>query len=170
MSYGVVRTDKMSGTDVAKDLVSAKYMGSGSTATACDNGNVIKLTTLASGEREVYTGVTPAVDTALSALALVATPEVLYDTVTYKNLTDFTNAAGAIVRAYRLRSDDIFSVTADALNIGSGVTPAVGYVVEAMAGIKLNVVASLTGGSTQVGTILAIETVGLYTWYVIQVV
>ena len=40
MAYGVVRTDKLMGTDVRSMLESVKYMGAGSTATAIDNGEV----------------------------------------------------------------------------------------------------------------------------------
>ena len=44
MAYGVVRTDRMYGTDVGAGLVSVKYMGSdGSTATEIQNGSVVKL-------------------------------------------------------------------------------------------------------------------------------
>ena len=168
MAHGVFRSDLMSGTDVAADLVSVKYMGSGSTATAIDNGCVVKLNGLMTGEREVWKGVTPAANTALADIAIVGTEEVMYDE-RKKNLDEFTNEAGTICRAYIPRSRNIFSVTADALNIGSGVTPAVGYVVELMAGVKLNVVASATSGSTVVGNIIAIETNGRYTYYVIKI-
>lgn len=51
-NHGVFRSDLMSGTDVAADLVSVKYMGAGSTETAIDNGCVVKLDGLMTGERE----------------------------------------------------------------------------------------------------------------------
>ena len=42
MSYAVVRTDLMSGTNVEAGLVSIKYMGDdGKTDTAIENGNVL---------------------------------------------------------------------------------------------------------------------------------
>lgn len=172
--HGVVRTDLMTGTDTGVQLVSAKYMGVGTSdantiETAVDNGNVLKLGALMTGEREVHKAVTPAANTALKDVILVATPEVMYDE-RLKSLEDFYNEAGKIVRGYRLHQHDIFGLTAEALNIGVGVTPAVGYVVEMMAGTKLNVVSSLTANSTQVGTIIAIEPAGRYTYYVIEVV
>ena len=86
-----------------------------------------------------------------------------------KNLDEFENEAGTICRGYIPRSRNVFSVTADALNIASGVTPAVGSIVELMAGVKLNVVATLTSGSTKVGKIIAIESAGRYTYYVIKI-
>lgn len=167
MSYGVVRTDKMMATDVRSMLESVKYMGAGSTATAIDNGNVVKLDgSLMTGEREIKKGVTPAASDALDAIVLIASPEVMYDE-RKRNLDEFQNEAGKVCRGYHLHSGDIFSVTKDALD---GVaTPAVGNVVELKAGIKLNVAASATGGSTVVGKIIAVDVVGRYTYYVIQV-
>lgn len=167
MSYGVVRTDKMMATDVRSMLESVKYMGAGSTATAIDNGNVVKLDgSLMTGEREIKKGVTPAANDALDAIVLIASPEVMYDE-RKRNLDEFQNEAGKVCRGYHLHSGDIFSVTKDALD---GVaTPAVGNVVELKAGIKLNVAASATGGSTVVGKIIAVDVVGRYTYYVIQV-
>lgn len=169
MAHGVFRSDLMSGTDVAADLVSVKYMGDGSTPTAIDNGCVVKLDGLMTGEREIWKGVTPSADTALSDIAIIGSVETLYDE-RKKNLDEFENEAGVAARGYVPHSRDIFSVTADALNIGKSVTPAVGYVVELMAGVKLNVVASATGSATQVGKIIAIEKAGRYTYYVIKVV
>lgn len=167
-NHGVIRTDLMSGTDVAADLLSVKYMGAGATETAIDNGNVVLVGDLMAGEREVRVATTPAADSAMADVAIIATPEVLYDEHK-KNLDDFVNEAGTICRAYIPRSRNIFSVTAAALNIADGVTPAVGHVVELMAGTKLNVVASATSGSTVFGKIIAIEQGIRYTYYVIQI-
>lgn len=168
MSHGVFRSDLMSGTTVPADLVSVKYMGSGSTATAIDNGCVVKLDGYVTGEREVWKGVTPAATDALSDIAIIGSEEVMYDE-RKRNLDEFENEAGKIARGYIPRSRNVFAVTADALNIGDGVTPAVGYIAELMAGTKLNIVSSLTGGSTKVGEIIAIENVGRYTYYVIKI-
>lgn len=168
MNHGVFRSDLMTGTAVPAELRSLKYMGTGSTATAIDNGCVVKLDSLITGEREVWKAVTPAANDSLANIAIVAGVEVMYDSLK-KNLDEYVNEAGKITRGYIPHSHDIFSVTADALNIGESVEPAVGYVVELMAGVKLNVVESLTSGSTRVGTLIAIENVGRYTYYVIKV-
>ena len=143
-------------------------MGAGSTETSIDNGCVVKLDSLMTGEREVWKGVTPAANTSLSDIAIIGSEEVMYDE-RKKNLDEFENEAGVIARGYIPRSRNIFSVTKDSLNIGTGVTPAVGYVVELMAGVKLNVVAAATSNSTVVGKIIAIETAGRYTYYVIKI-
>jgi hypothetical protein len=167
MAYGVVRTDNMFGTDVRAGLVSIKYMGAnGQTATAIENGNVLKVGALMSNEREIFVGAAPAANDDLKDIVLVATPEVMYDE-RKRNLDEFINEAGRACRGYRLHKGDIFSVTKDALD---GVAaPAVGNAVELKAGTKLNVAASATSGSTQVGKIIAIDVVGRYTYYVILV-
>lgn len=164
-NHAVVRTDRMEGTGDRNSLVSIKYIVS-TTPTAIENGNVLKRGALIDGEREIFEGSTPAAGDALDDIVLVATPEVMYDE-RLKNLDDFINEAGKIARAYHLRKGDIFSVTKEALDGAD--SPAVGNIVELKAGTKLNVVASLTTNSTQVGKIIAIETVGKYTYYVVLV-
>lgn len=176
MAHGVVRTDLMHGTDVRAGLVSVKYIvttGSGTdespyvkTPTEIDNGNVLLLGDLMEGEREIYEGAAPAANSDLTEVVLVDSPEVMYDE-RYRNLDDYYNVAGKPCRGYRLHKWDVFSVTKDALD---GVAePAIGNVVELKAGTKLNVAASATSGSTQVGKIIAIDVVGKYTFYVIRV-
>lgn len=158
----VVRTDKMFATDNRAGLVSVRYQP-GDTMTAIDNGNVVKIGALEEGSREVYKGVTPAANDAIKDIVLIASPEVMYDE-RKRNLDEFQNAEGAIARGYHLHTNDIFSVTKEAL---TGDEPAIGKVVELAAGTKLNVAASATG--TLVGTIIDINVVGRYTYFVIQV-
>lgn len=165
MGYGVVRTDNMTATDVRKELVSVRYQPS-DVKTAIDNGNVVKLSGLESGSREVYKGVTPSATDGIKDIVLIASPEVNYDE-RKRNLDEFTNEAGVIARGYHLVTNDVFSVTKDALD--GAAAPAVGNVVELKAGTKLNVVESLTDKSTQIGSIIDINNVGRYTYYVIKV-
>ena len=166
MAYGIVRTDNMYGTDVRAALVSIKYMGSnGSTPTAIENGSVLKVGALIEGEREVYVGGAVAANDKVEDIVLVASPEVMYDE-RKKNLDEFINEAGKACRGYRIHSGDIFSVTKDALT--GKETPAVGNVVELAAGTKLNVADSATENSTTIGTIIAVDVVGRYTYYVIK--
>lgn len=164
-NHAVVRTDRMFGTDNRAGLISAKYLVSDA-ETAIDNGNVIKAVELIEGEREIFEGGTPAATDALKDVALVASPEVMYDERLH-NLDDFYNVAGKAVRAYRLHEGDIFSVTKEAL--AGAAEPAVGDIVELKADTKLNVVSSATSGSTVVGKIVEINAVGRYTYYVILV-
>lgn len=173
MAHGVVRTDLMYGTDVRAGLVSVKYFVSAvvdeetvKTPTEIDNGNVLLLGELMEGEREIYEGSAPAANSSLNDVVLVASPEVMYDE-RLRNLSDYYNVAGKACRGYRLHKWDIFSVTKDALD--GKAEPEVGDIVELKAGTKLNVAASATNGSTQVGKIIAIDVVGKDTLYAIRV-
>lgn len=173
MAYAVVRTDNMYGTDVRAGLVSIKYIvttGSGNdtvkTETAIENGNVLKVGPLMDGEREIYEGSAVAANTDLKEVVLIATPELIYDERKH-DLADFRNEPGKPCRGYRLHTGDVFSVTKEAL-VGVA-SPAVGNVVELAAGTKLNVAASATSNTTQVGTIIAKDIVGKYTFYAIRV-
>lgn len=166
-NYAVVRTDAMAGTDVRGQLVSVKYMGAdGSTPTAIENGNILKIGALVSGEREIYVGAAVAANTKLADVVLIASPEVNYDERKH-NLSDFINEAGSICRGYHIHSGDTFSVTAEALS-GDG-TPAVGNIVELAAGTKLAFKSSATASATQVGRIIAVDAAGRYTYYAIKV-
>lgn len=165
MAYGIVRTDNMYGTDVRAALVSIKYMGTdGDTPTAIENGSVLKVGALIEGEREIYSGGAVAANDRVSDIVLVASPEVMYDE-RKKNLDEYINDAGKACRGYRIHSGDIFSVTKDAL-VGVE-APAVGNVVELAEGTKLSV-ATVATGSTIVGTIIAVDVVGRYTYYAIK--
>lgn len=169
MAYTVVRTDQMFGTDDRNGQLSVKYMGSGTTATAIENGNVVKVDGLLpidtnTYERQVFKGVTPSASDDIADIVLICSPEVMYDE-RLKDLADFINEAGEVSRAYRLHSGDIFSVTAEGLDG----TAAVGSAIQLQAGTKLKAVASAASGSTTVGTCIAVETAGFYTFYVIQV-
>ena len=177
MAYGVVRTDNMLGTDVRAGLVSIEYIvasGEGASATktetAIENGNVLKVGALKDNEREIFEGSAVAANTPLENVVLIASPEVMYDDHKI-NLDEFINEAGRPCRGYRLHNGDIFSVTAPALTVSvQGKTaPEVGNIVELAAGTKLKVVASATQGSTVVGKVIAVDVVGRYTYYAIQV-
>ena len=159
--HAVVRTDLMDGTDVRGQLVSVKYMGAdGATPTEIDNGNVLKVESLIDGEREVYAGVTPAADTAITDIVLVASVEVMYDE-RKKNLDEYVNEENKICRGYRLHHGNIFSVTAEAL---TG-TPEKGSAVTLDAGTKL----AVGGSGTAVCKIIDVEIAGRYTYYAIKI-
>lgn len=160
--HGVIRTDNMAGTDVRAQLVSVKYMGNdGNTPTEIDNGNVLEVGDFAKGEREVRIGAKPKTTTKVSDIVVIATPEVFYDSTIKKNLDEYTNEAGKILRGYRLHSGGIFSVTAEALS-GS---PAKGSKVTIDEGTKL----AIGGSGTEVGEIIAEETAGRYKYFVIEI-
>lgn len=165
MAHGIVRTDLMTGADVGAFLVSVKFY-SGDAVAEIDNGNVVLIGDLLDGEREIRKATVVAANTPLDKVALIASPEVMYED-DKRDLGDFVNPAGVPARGYRLHVGDIFSVTKDAL---TGVaTPAKGNVVELAAGTKLKVAASATSGSTAVGKIFDIETKNGITYYAILV-
>lgn len=155
MAYGVIFREKMQSEYDGTKRISGKYLPS-SVATAIENGNVVLIGSLVTGEREVYTLTTPAANSALTAIGIVTTPEVVADE-RKKNLDEFRNEAGEVITVDKLCSGDIFSVTADAL---TG-TKTKGDVVELQAGTKLNTAATLTASSTKVGTLIDI-TNGMY--------
>lgn len=170
-NHAVIRKDRLYGTDVAPALVSMRYVDSNGNGAAIDNGNVVRLDGLmvhtdGTIERELYKAVTPAANTDLKDIAIVGTPEVMYDE-RKKNLDEFVNEAGADSLGYRPHAGDMFGVTADGLSAAA--TIAKGDLVELQAGTKLKVVKSATNGSTQVGVIADINKVGRYTYYVVEV-
>lgn len=165
VKHAVVRTDNMYGTDVRAGLVSIKYFNE-EVPTEIDNGNVLKVGELLEGEREIFKGADVAADDELKDVVLLAGVEVMYDE-RLNSLDDYYNEAGKAIRGYRFHDGQIFSVTKEAL--AGKETPEVGDIVELAAGTKMNVAASATGGSTQVGRIIAIDEVGRFTYYAILV-
>lgn len=149
MAHTVCRTDKMFGTYNPAGLVNIKISAN------LDNGSVVKIGDLATGEREAYVAGTPAANDSLDSLCVLIAPELMYDE-RKKNLNEYFNDATlnkGIYRGYRFHKGDEFSMTAD----GFDGTPAVGSIVEVMAGNKMKVVAEATSGSTAIGTIVAKE-------------
>ena len=163
MAKAMIRLDNVQFTHDGSVIKSAKYMGSGSTGTAIENGNVVAIDGLVDGEREVHKAVTPAAKS--TYFGVVCTPEVEYSETGYHGLDTFENEADSVIRVGILSKGDIFSVTAEALDK----KPAVGKLVELQAGTKGKVVDSATTSSTQVGKVIAVETSGRFTWYVIEV-
>lgn len=174
--YSVVRTDNMTGTYNGAYLDSIRYyevetVGGKSVDVEkeIENGNVVAVGDLLDGERELHRAVAPTATTPLEQIGLVASPEVLYDE-RKRGLNEFINRAGANVRIYYLHRNDEFGVTIEGLNVAAGYTPKKGDAVELMNGTKLNVAASATSGSTQVGKIIAVEDAGSgYVYYVVRV-
>lgn len=108
-TYPIVNLNKIQAS-YNGNIESVKY------ASALNQGSLITLGALVSGETEVYTAVVPAAATlATEEVLLVASPEVLYDSAG-KNLGDYRNAANAISRAYHLTIGDTFTVTGDAFS------------------------------------------------------
>lgn len=163
--HAIVRLDVMSGTTDKAMLKSAKYFNDSDEKATIENGNLVKLTTLLEGERELYKAVTPTASDTLKDIALVATPELIYDESTYHGLEDYINEADKAIRVYRLHDGDTFSVTGEALSTTEDVVA--GYF--ATVGATTKIVPSETATGTVIGKIIAVETVGNDKYYVIAV-
>ena len=169
MEHAVIRTDKMFGTDNRVGIYSVLFGEQGDSDfeyADIDNGNVVKLGPLKDGERELYFATTPAANDDLKDVVIIASPELLYDERKH-GLDAFYNKAGVPARAYTFEDHQIFSVTKEALD--GKEEPEKGDVVELKAGTKMNVATLATLGSTVIGHIADVETVGRYTYYVIEV-
>lgn len=166
MAYTVIRTDLMDGTDERTELVSVRYAPS-ATKTAIENGSAVLLNGLEAGSRTIYVGATPAKNSDPNAIVVIASPEVEYDKKVF-DLSTYINVAGKICRAYRLENHAVFSITKEGFG-NEDLAPAVGQVVELMAGTKWNNVASLTAGSTQIGKIIDKNVIGNKTFFAIEV-
>lgn len=160
MAYTVFRSDLLSGTDVAADLVSVKVFDAEDKPIAVENGTIVKLMGYMEGEREVMKAVLASSEDDAKDCAIVGAPEVIYDQ-TKKNLHDFINEANVPVRAYIPRSRNIYSVTKEGF-VGGNAPSLKGATVGIGANGKLDTAAD------NWGTVEAIEIAGRYTYYVIK--
>lgn len=160
MAYSVIRTDLMSGTKQPADLVSLIVEDSG-TPIAVENGVIVKIGAYLDNERELLHATIAAYTDDMSELAVVASPELMYDE-RKEALEDFINEAGRPARGYRLRSRNGFSLTKE--GFVSATPPAVGDKLKIGTGGKLT-----TDANGTFGTCKHIETVGGYTWYYVEI-
>lgn len=171
-NYAVIRTDRMFGTDNRAGLVSVLIPDeyNDSPLEHLENGCVVVLNGLTEGERELYAiQQTTGSETDLTNLAILATPELLYDERLH-NLDDFTNMAGKAARAYRPHHGDIFSVTKEGLDVGAATDPiAVGWAINTKAGWKLSAADDSGNPGAALGRVIAVDNTGRYTYYVIQI-
>lgn len=164
--HGICITEKLSGTFNGVDLVSVRYMVNNNPA-AIDNGCVVVVGDLEDGSREIRKATAPAKDSAKAAIALIASPEVIYDERLQGDLANFENEAGVAARGYLLeKPHQVFAVTGDVLD--GGAARKTGAVVELQAGVKLLAAASDTSGSTQIGDIIDVFTQRGKTFYAIE--
>ena len=160
MNYAVIRTDLMSGTNVAADLVSVRVYDGDDTPIEVENGAIVVLGELEDTQREVFKGTLATAASAVKDCVIIATPEVMYDE-RKKNLDEFVNEAGTVCRGYIPRSRNIFSVTKEAFV--DGTAPEKGGAV----GIGAN--GKLDASGTGFGSCIAVEAAGRYTYYVIKI-
>lgn len=160
MAYTVIRTDLMSGTTQPSDLVSLRFYDGSDEQAEVENGVIVKLQGYEDGEREVMKAVAAASTDDLNDCAIVAGVEVMYDE-RKKNLDEFINEAGSIVRGYIPRSRNVFSVTKEGF-VG-GVVPEKGDEVGIGTGGKID------AAGTGLGVCADVEVAGRYTYYAIRI-
>lgn len=160
MAYTVFRSDLLSGTNVAADLISCRVYDADGKAIAVENGTIVELQGYEEGEREVMKAVLASASSNLANCAIIGTPEVMYDE-RKKNLDEFINEAGSICRGYIPRSCNMYSVTKEGF-VG-GTVAAKGAKVGIGEGGKLD------AAGTGFGIIMAVEPAGRYTYYVVKI-
>lgn len=160
MSYCVFRSDLLSGTDVAADLVSCRVYDTEGNTIAVENGTIVELKGYEDGEREVMKAVLASSTSKLSDCVVIGTEEVMYDE-RKKNLDEFVNEAGSICRGYVLRSRNMYSVTKDGF-VG-------GVVATKGAEVGIGTGGKIDAAGTGLGTIMAVEVAGRYTYYVVKI-
>ena len=159
MAYGVVRTDAIKATK-SGNIKSGRFYVT-DTPTAIENGNIVKLDSLISGNRELWK-VVAAGDITAKNLYLVATPEVIYDETLKSSgaLDQFRNEAGENITLIPLEVGDTFAISDDCItpiNDDDDI-PEVGNLVEVSAtGTKWLETATLTSTVVFYGKIIARE-------------
>lgn len=161
MAYCVIRTDGMSGTKQPADLRSLRFYGADGNPAEVENGTIVKLQGLEDGQREVYKAIAATASDDLSDCVVVAGVEVPYDE-RLKNMDQYINEAGQLVRGYILRSRNQFSITKDGF-VGGTVPSAKGAKVGVGTGGKLD------ASGTSFGECTDIEKAGRYTYYTITI-
>lgn len=156
MAYGVFRSDAIKG----KNIKSGRFYVT-TTATAIENGNLVKLDSLITGNRELWKVVAPGGVTTANCY-IVATPEIIYDETTKAGgaLSAFRNAAGANITLLGVEVGDEFSISDDCItpiNDDDDI-PAVGsYVTPSASGTKWTEVSSISSNEKFYGKIVARE-------------
>ena len=156
--FGVIRTDNVRATKTGA-IKSGRYYVT-TTPTNIENGNLVKLDSLISGERELWKVVAPAAVTATD-LYIVASPELIYDESLKSNgaLDQFENVAGANLTLLQLEIGDLFSISDECITPISGEDePVVGsYVTPSATGTGWTEVAAISANEVFYGKIIARE-------------
>lgn len=155
-NYAIIRTDNVQATK-SGNIKSGLFLV-GDTETAIENGNLVSLNGLVTGERELFKCNAPT-DVTDKDVYLVATPELIYDEQLRSTgaLDNFRNEAGQPITLIGLEKGDLVSVSDEAI-VAVGDTPVVGnYVTVTKESTKWTEKASLGGTETLVGKIIARE-------------
>lgn len=156
MAYGVINTSLVKATKTGNILSGRYYVGT--TPTQIENGNIVKLNSLISGEDNLWKVVAAGAITA-GNLYVVATPEVIYDEGLTSDgaLDKFINPAGANITLVPLEVGDEIDITDECITAidDDDDIPAVGNLVEVSAtGTKWLETATLTSTVVFYGKII----------------
>ena len=163
MCYTVFLKEDMAGQVLTSKLKAGRYLPSG-TATALENGAIVQIGALISGQRELHTLTNPTTSLTLNQVGIVYNPEVIVDKATSYNQDEFRNLAGANLRVYQLEKGDRFALTVE----GFTATPTVGQYACVGATTKI-VPAAAEGTGATIGIVKEIFTQGSKTFYSIEV-
>ena len=157
--YAVVRLDSVKATKNG-GIKSGRYFVS-TTATACENANLVKLDSLITGQRELWKVVAPAAVTA-GNLYVVATPEIIYDETLKSSgaLNQFRNEAGTNITLIPLEVGDNISISDTAItpiNDDDDVVAVGSYVTPSVSGTKWTEVSSIASNEVFYGKVIARE-------------
>lgn len=155
MANAIIRLDNVSATHDGSLLKSVKLTA------PLQNGSVVEIGGLVAGEREIHSTTTPKATS--TYFGILCTPELMYDEK--KQMDEFVNVVDKPARAFIPTKGDIFSATVEAFSA----TPKVGNAVELAAANTMNVAATSTTDSTQIGKVIEIDVVGSKTFYVVEV-
>jgi hypothetical protein len=111
VKHAVINTDNMRYCDLVSVKVKERNTEK---ALSIDNGNIVRVGGLVQNEREIRHATPPLTTDSFNDLAVIATPEVMYDE-RLNVLEDFYNEEGNVCRGYRFRNNAEFSVTKEAL-------------------------------------------------------
>ena len=115
MTHGILIPNQIAATNIDS------YTRSAVSAVNVDNGNIVVLTTygVASGNAEVWTGVTPATTTpGLTGVWMAYDPEIVW-TSSYRgldpDLRNFYTPTGKIYTVFKPQIDDVFTLSTDGI-------------------------------------------------------
>lgn len=154
MAHGIASTDLVKASHL--QVLSGRYIES-AVGADIDNGRVVKLMGMVSGERELYQTSTPTAVTT-DRIYFVRTPEVMYR-LDETGLENFYNVADSEIRLYPLVTDDIFGTSNS--NIDTTIAPAVGkYLIPVNNSNKLKVANDLSGNTAFAAEIIEVGVLG----------
>lgn len=163
IKHAVIRTDKMTGTDVDTQLYNVKFY-SEDEAAVIDNGNIVMIGDLDPENRDVHTVTAPTGEVDMGDLAVTAGVCLFYDESTRHYEDEWENEAERAFRAYGLHNGCMFSVTAEAFEG----TPEVGKYVGYTAG-STKIALADAASATTFGKIIDSDIAGRYEYFCIRV-